>query len=230
MVAACLIAAFVSSCSVEENKSTENEVGLENLTKDGSISLQLEGKRPDGVGFFNASNFNFTPVSIVEFDYSSSVKKIGDDLIFNVERHFNHPADKLSQNTNVSFKLRVRNAGLPNQSLVLDFVDINEIRIVENIKGGAFVIDNEFDVDGSNNSLDPNFVNPITNVNIENYSYDEITNKLKFDFSFDVAASANVSNNDLKVNATVNVVVYELKKQLVNRKKRLVYKKKSPSK
>jgi hypothetical protein len=214
----CCLGALVFSCTPEDGKNgtdgingkdgingpagangangtngTNGEVFTE-LTKYGSVVTTLTGKRPDGVGFNQTNVFKFTPLA--ELDENNSVTKSGPNLEFNFRRFTSVP-DDVYQDSFSGMTLIVVDAGLPTQSFQLD-ADLNQIAIFSNdLK--YFNLDDEWNWDDAE----------ITNLSITNYSYSDVTKKLKFSFTYNVAAANNKSGNDLTVSGIVDIIVFE---------------------
>lgn len=186
---------FMLSCSGEDGKDGE---GFADLTKYGSISISLDGTRPDNTPFTKSEVFRFTSVADI-YDYNSMYRS-GDDLEFNVARFISAPDDTY-QETYVEFYLEVSDAGLATESVSLENFRINEYAVIGN-DYTYFLLDDYYRL------YDP-VTYGISNLTVTNYSFDDATNRLRFDYSFVVDGDYNDSDNDLTVTGTVDVNVLE---------------------
>ncbi|NHN24676.1 hypothetical protein FIA58_003220 [Flavobacterium jejuense] len=192
----CFSMVVLSSCSVDDGKDGLNGVGFDELTKFGSVKMTFSGTRPDDVIFTNTSDFKFTSVEGSDYNNSNSVQSNGDDLAFTVLRFLSSPDDVYQEST-VSFRLNVTDAGLETQSLALNSFRIENFAVIgDDLK--YFVLSDSY-----------NTTSTSANFQILNYSFNDETNKLEFTFSFDVPASDNDSGNDMTVKGEVSVVVLE---------------------
>ncbi len=186
---------FITSCDGEDGKDGE---GFSELTKYGSISMSLDGTRPDGLPFTNSEVFRFTPVNDID-DYNSMYRS-GDDLDFYIGRFLSAPDDTV-QETYVEFELKVIDAGLPTETVTLYDFEIYEYAVIADDLT-YFVMDDYFRL------YDP-ISWGISNISVTNYSFDDTTNRLRFDYSFVVDGVNNDSDNELTITGTVDVLVLE---------------------
>ncbi|WP_130735066.1 hypothetical protein [Flavobacterium sp. J27] len=195
-VLACFSMLLLTSCSVDDGKDGENGVGFDELTKFGVVKLTLTGVRPDEVPFSKTTAFKFTSVEGSDYNSSNSVQPSGSNLTFNILRYLSSPDDVFQEST-VSFSLDVTDAGLATQALDLNSFRIENFAVVgDDLK--YFVLSDSY-----------NTTSTSANFQISNYTFNDATNELKFTFSFDVPASDNDSEHDMKVKGEVNVIVLE---------------------
>lgn len=192
----CFSFVVLSSCSVDDGKDGLNGVGFEELTKFGSIKMTFSGTRPDNVAFTNTTEFKFSSVEGSDYSTSNSVQSNGDNLTFTVLRYLSSPDDVFQEST-VSFRLNVTDAGLQTQSLALNSFRIDNFAIIgDDLR--YFTLSDIYDTSSTS-----------ANLQISNYSFNDTTNKLEFTFSFNVPASNNDSGNDMTVKGEVSVIVLE---------------------
>lgn len=195
-VTAIIVAtSFMVGCSGEDGKDGE---GFSELTKYGSISMSLDGIRPDNLPFTDSQVFKFTSVADVD-DYNSMYRS-GDDLEFYVARFLSAPDDTY-QETYVEFNLNVTDAGLPTESISLEYFDLEDYSVIAD-DYTYFVMNDYFRL------YDP-VTYGISNLSVTNYSFNDTTNRLRFDYSFVVDGANNDSNNELTITGTVDVNVLE---------------------
>lgn len=196
-IALTMIALFITSCDGEDGK---DGLGLEGLTKYGSISISLEGTRADGAPFTDSNVFRFTSVEGSDYEDHNSVIKSGTDLEFNVLRFLSAP-DDVYQETYLDIDLAVTDAGLPTESISFDYLEIYNYAVIADDLSYFVMDDYHYPSDGTSSG--------ITNLSITNYSFNDATNKLKFDFSFVVDGANNETGNQLTVRGAVDVNVLE---------------------
>ncbi len=180
----------------------ENGAGFDELTKFGSITLTLNGTRPDNEPFINTAIFKFTPIEI-----SNNTFFVKDELtIFDVSRFLSVPDDAF-QRTLAFIDFGVNNSGTPEQKIDSFILNIENYSVIsDDLK--YFEIDEKFNIFKDK---------AISNISITNYSFNEETNHLIFSFSFDVAAAENDTGNDLSVSGEVDVIL--LKKIFIPKSK-----------
>ena len=195
-VTAIVIAtSFAVGCSGEDGR---DGVGFADLTKYGSISISLDGTRPDDTPFTKSEVFKFTPTNDVD-DYNSMYRS-GDNLEFYVGRFLSAPDDTY-QETYLEFYLDVTDAGLATESISLENFAVNDYAVIAD----DFTY---FRLSDYYRLYDP-ITYGISNLTVTNYSFNDTTNRLRFDYSFVVDGANNDSNNELTITGTVNVVVLE---------------------
>ena len=162
--------------------------------------MSLDGTRPDGLPFTNSEVFRFTPVDGDDLSDYNAMYRSGDDLDFYVARYLSSPDDTM-QDTYVEFNLYVTDAGLPTETISLEDFDIQDYAVIADDLT-YFVMDDYFRL------YDP-ISWGISNISVTNYSFDDTTNRLRFDYSFVVDGVNNDSDNELTITGTVDVLVLE---------------------
>lgn len=187
-----LLLSFTTENVAQTKKNTTID-----YTKYGSILLTIVGKRADNIDFTNSSLFKFVPIEKSDYKNQNILVKEGNTLSFYALRFLYLPGDT-RQESNISFRLKVIDANLPTQKLVMDRVNINEFAIVnEDLK--YFFLNDSFNTDSVNDG--------VTNFKISNYNFNEKTGKLQFVFSFNVDGENNETGNDMAIIGNVDVVV-----------------------
>ncbi|WP_282087306.1 hypothetical protein [Aquimarina algiphila] len=172
----------------------QNGVGFDELTKFGSITLTLEGTRPDNIPFTKTDEFKFT--SVEDIDRDNNVEIGENTLDFKIERNLSVPDSDF-----VGSRIKI----------FLEFTDPGEVdEIIEfelSVDDYTMIFDDltyfGFNGDFNNNRTE------ITNFSVTNFSFINETNTVTFSFSFDVDAANNDTGNDLAISGEVNVIVVE---------------------
>ncbi len=182
-----------------------NGVGLEDLLKFGSITVNLEGTRPDAIAFTDNQIFRYTPVDGDDIDtYNSVVPTImGQDTEYQFEiRRFLSTPDEFFQVAFADISISITNPGEPSEVFNNATIQVNNYAVI-GIDNKYFMLDDIYNNDGAGVS---NFV-------IMDISFDTETNNLRFNYSFTVDAANNDSGNELNVSGSVDVFVLE---QIIN--------------
>ncbi|TSE04639.1 MULTISPECIES: hypothetical protein [Aquimarina] len=172
----------------------QNGVGFDELTKFGSITLTLEGTRPDNIPFTKTDEFKFT--SVEDIDRDNNVEIGENTLDFKIERNLSVPDSDF-----VGSRIKI----------FLEFTDPGEVdEIIEfelSVDDYTMIFDDltyfGFNGDFNNNRTE------ITNFSVTNFNFINETNTVTFSFSFDVDAANNDTGNDLAISGEVNVIVVE---------------------
>ncbi|WP_271784221.1 hypothetical protein [Aquimarina algiphila] len=172
----------------------QNGVGFDELTKFGSITLTLEGTRPDNIPFTKTDEFKFT--SVEDIDRDNNVEIGENNLDFKIERNLSVPDSDF-----VGSRIKI----------FLEFTDPGEVdEIIEfelSVDDYTMIFDDltyfGFNGDFNNNRTE------ITNFSVTNFNFINETNTVTFSFSFDVDAANNDTGNDLAISGEVNVIVVE---------------------
>ncbi len=174
----------------------ENGIGFDELTKYGSITLTLNGKRPDGIPFTDTATFKFAPAQApYNIFYVPSLGPAS--IFFDTYRFLGPPGD--TYHAGIRIKLKVNDPGAASQVFEEFALFIANYPVIsDDLK--YFEITNGFESDN---------VAVFSNLNITNYSFNEETNHLIFSFSFDVAAAGNSTGNDLTVSGEVDIILFE---------------------
>lgn len=211
----CCLGLLITSCEVEDgNIGPEGQDGIDGidgangnngsdgidgegfdeLTQFGSITLNLEGTRPDGETFTDSNVFKFTPLSPGIISEGNSVVVEESLLSFAVGRFLSAPDNDFLE-SGVITQLFVQNPGEANQTFSFNLGIFNYAIISEDF---TF-----FDLTNLNGDQDLG----LQNVNITNFNFDNETNALTFLFTLDISADKNSSGNDLFVSGEVDVIV-----------------------
>ncbi len=169
--------------------------GFDELTQFGSITLTLEGTRPDDVAFTDSNVFRFTPLSPEILTQSNSVSVEETFLQFDFGRFLSVPGGEDFQSVGTTFNMLVANPESNTPVFnefsftLFQYPLISEDLTVVNIT--TFV--------GSNNDIE--------NLNITNFNFDDQTNALSFSFTLDIPDNRNSTGNVLSVSGEVDVIV-----------------------
>lgn len=182
----CFLGALVYSCSPDDGK---DGLGFEEMTKYGSITTTLSGKLGDGKNFEKTDVFKFSSSN----GKGSIVFKGETGIYFDLER-----TQDVGDGASIYLRFGIENIGTADEKKYLR----NEFEGLNLMSSGSFV---PFWGEFYNNPGSSN----IDNLKIENYSYDNTTKKLKFSFSYTIAATESYIGNILTVRGVVDVVVLE---------------------
>ncbi len=183
---------YCSGKDAATEHAEENGTGFEELTKFGSITLTLSGIQPNNIPFTNSETFKFA--ALKPGDNKLLIKDGFAD--FAMTRFLNTPDDAY-QGSRVMIGLGIDNFKAAQTFSYFILILGDYAVISEDLT--YFEMRKEFeDTDGE-----------VSNFNFSNYSFNEQTNHLIFSFSFDVAAAANYTGNDLSVSGEVDVIVME---------------------
>ncbi|MBS9460774.1 hypothetical protein KIM67_00010 [Flagellimonas sp. 389] len=177
-------------------------VGLEDMLKYGSITVNLQGTRPDGMAFTDAEVFRYTPVDGDDIDTYNSVvpTAVGPDVEYQFEiRRFLSTPDEVYQVAYVDISISITNPGEPSEVFNQATVQLNNYAVIGNDNKYFVLDDDPYDNDGPG----------ISGFMIMDVAFDTTTNNLAFNYSFTVAAANNDSENDLDVSGSVDVFVLE---------------------
>lgn len=203
----CCFGLLLSSCEAEDGLTGINGangidgidgtdgLGFDENTKFGSITVTLEGTRPDNQSFADTEIFRFVPLSPDFLPIGNTVTTNESDLQFNVGRFLSAPDDAF-QSASILLRLIVSDPGETNQIVDLDLLIENYAVVSEDF---TF-----FDVTNTINVVDDNTVN---NAVVTNFSFNEETNALTFSFTADIPAELNTTGNDISVSGEVDVIV-----------------------
>ncbi|WP_025741042.1 hypothetical protein [Aquimarina pacifica] len=172
------------------------------FSKYGSISLTIEGTRPDDVPFTDEVMFKFAPTTSTSTggwgpeDETNLVNIEEDEISFNIARFLSIPDAEVFNQAYAALNLIVSDPGEETESLSFALNLDNYEILTEDSK--YFVLDESFDSDSN-----------IINLEITNYSFDQITNNLVLSFSFDLPADESNIGTDLSITGEIDVVVLE---------------------
>ncbi len=175
----------------ENGTNGENGVGFDELVQYGSISLTLDGKRPDGVPFKDTAIFKYTPI-----DPKFNVFYLKRGFIdFSATRFLSAPSS-IYQESRAYIELGFTKPEVGEPAF--DYFNLGLIEytvISEDLT--YFRIVNEFVHDSGG----------VKEFSLTNYSFNEETNHLVFSFSFMVVGDDNSTRNDLSVSGEVDIIV-----------------------
>ncbi|MBL0682861.1 hypothetical protein [Aquimarina mytili] len=172
----------------------QNGVGFDELTQFGSITLTLEGTRPDNIPFTKTDEFKFTAVEDIDFNNDVDIRD--DQLNFNIERTLSVPDDDF-QGSEIEVNLDFTNPGETEETIEFNLDIDNYTMIFDDLTYFGFT--GEFINDQTG----------VTNFSITNFNFNNETNAVTFSFSFTVDAANNDTGNDLTISGEVDVIVVE---------------------
>nr|WP_299338908.1 hypothetical protein [Allomuricauda sp.] len=179
---------------------------FDDFTDYGSITVDLEGTRPDGVPF--EDNLELELVGTLSSNEIRDFQGNGYDQIISIIRYL-PLGNNGSEDVRAGFSLFTQNLGENPQAIRSARFNIRHYIFGNDNK--YFVLDasfNLFDLNGNNNEQDGTEVGT-SNVEVTDVVYDDATQRLSFSYSFIGAAANNSSNHDLNVSGTVDVVLFE---------------------
>ncbi|WP_299242244.1 hypothetical protein [uncultured Aquimarina sp.] len=196
----CCFGLLLSSCEVEDGATGIDGVngidgidgtdglGFDEITRFGSITVTLEGTRPDNQSFTDSETFRFGALSPDFLTEGNTVTPNESGLQFNVRRFLSAPDDAF-QSASTIFQLLVTNPGEANQIVDFDLQIFNYAVVSEDL---TF-----FDVTSSS----------VSNADVTDFNFNNETNTLTFSFTADIPAELNTTSNDISVSGEVDVIV-----------------------
>lgn len=194
-----------------DGQDGQDAIGLEEFANYGSINLRVQGVRSDSVAFDQETALEFISPEL----YQNSFRDRNADLDFHFLRLVDAPNSDEINSVGIEFYVtdadlatRQFNFHLEFEDFAILFEDLSFISINDYFEGTPLSNTNDNNnstdkvVDGGN-SNSPNLFT------ISDYSFDDSTNNLKFSFEMDVPATNNNSGNDLSIEGTVDVIVFE---------------------
>jgi hypothetical protein len=181
----------------------QDGAGLEEMAQYGSITMNLNGTRPDDIPFTSEATFEFSTLDGTDIDNYNSVvtTQSGNDVIhiFNLRRFITSPSETYNAGFIQWSDFIVTNLGTENQDIeLLDEIWINNHAVI--LEGNKyFIIDNHL---ASEDIIGFTITNLIFDINDNNH--------LTFSYSFSVDAADNDSGNELNVSGEVDVYLFEL--------------------
>ncbi len=167
----------------------EDAIGYEELTQYGSVTVNLQGTRPDNIPFDDSVEFKFSNTEVIDGI------NVQDNLTeFSIVRFLSTP-DNAYQNTHQTTKLDIANLGEANEVLDDFTFTIENLPIV-----GA---DNKYFV------LNLAFIQNNPTDIIQNFAFDPVDNHLTYSYEFIVNALSNSSGFDLTVSGEVDVFLLD---------------------
>jgi hypothetical protein len=216
ILVACL-GAMVFSCTPEDGKdgitgpagangtngtNGSNGVGFEEMLKYGAITVTTSGMTPSKIAFEQTNIFKFANVNAS----GSKVLKGANYLRFYLSRSLDVQTDRGGA-SGFNLELNIENIGDANERK--DFRNYFSGLQIKTANSSFYTLYGQFT--NKYESYDPNdnYNNQIKDLKTEGYSYDAATGKLKFSFSYTVAADKNNTGNILTVKGQVDVIVLE---------------------
>ncbi len=184
----------VDGANGQNGTNGQNGVGFDELAKFGSITLTLEGTRPDNIPFTKTDEFKFTAVE--DIDRFNNVAIEENSLEFSIERTLSAPDDDF-QGSEIEIFLVLTNPGEANETIEFDLFVDDYTMIFDDLTYFGFRDDFTNDQIG------------VTNFSITNFNFNNETNAVTFSFSFNVDAANNDTGHDLTISGEVDVVVVE---------------------
>ncbi|GAA4277061.1 hypothetical protein [Aquimarina mytili] len=172
-----------------DGENGENGVGFDELSKYGSITLNISGTRADGEAFTHDEELKF----ITNEEGANYFNTEGSTLTFEVDRA-NSPGVNVNKSAGsaAGFYLEVTDDS--------DFGDIgfflqNYTILSDDLK--LFTLDTYVESGDKSSSL-----------SVTDYSFDTTTNELKCSFVVEIE-NERTTGNDMTISATIDVVVFE---------------------
>lgn len=186
----------------QDGSNGEDGVGLDELTKYGFVTLDLSGKRPDGIAFEDSTIFRFTPINASSYPNYNIVEATqnGDDVqyFFNFRRFYSSPDDTYNT-TFMDWEVTVDNPDQATENIISVVLVLNRYGIV-GPDNKYFVIQDKYETGGDG----------VSEIVIPDMTFDPNSgNHLTFSYSFTVEGTNNDSGNFLNVSGTVDVNLLE---------------------
>ncbi|USD24057.1 collagen-like protein [Flagellimonas marinaquae] len=181
----------------------QDGAGLDQMAQYGSITMNLNGTRPDDMAFTDNTEFRFLGLDGEDFvDYNivvPTVMGVDTQYFFNFRRFLTAP-DGTYNPTYFDWEVTITNPGEATETVDLVETTLNNYGVIgEDNK--YFLLDEGYDSDGVG----------ISNMQLINITYEsENGNHLSFSYSFTVDAANNGSGNELNVSGEVDVYLFEL--------------------
>lgn len=187
-------------------------IGLEKFAEYGSIELKVLGIRPDSVAFDYET--------VLEFISPDLDRNNFEDEDPNHEFYFSRLLDapNTDEINSASISLDVSDAGLASQSFSFeidfrDFAifgdDLTYISLQDEYYGSQNSTNNTNNNNNSNNRVGNNTYGQASTFTISDYSFNDPTNNLQFTFSMQIDGADNETGNDLTIEGTIDVIVFE---------------------
>nr|WP_297787744.1 hypothetical protein [uncultured Allomuricauda sp.] len=176
-------------------------VGLEEMIQYGSISLNLNGTRTDGIPFESFDTFRFTPIgtfSWIEDVNRVNIEESEDNIIytFSAARFLSSP-DDVYNDGGVHFYGEFANLGEPSEELLEASIDIDYTIFTNDNK--YFTMNEIFHSGGVG----------VSDFEFTDFVFNSESNNLSFSYSFEVLAANNSTGNPLTVSGDVDVYLLE---------------------
>ncbi|PRX57763.1 collagen-like protein [Flagellimonas meridianipacifica] len=174
-----------------------NGVGYDELIRFGSITMVLEGTRPDFQVFRDSTAFKFTSVEGSDISFINQLDITNNVHDFDLRRFLSSP-DNAFNNSYIDWALTIQDLGEENETVTLANIQIVNYAVVgEDNK--YFTLSDSFEsgIDG------------VSEFEFSDIAFNPETNNLTFDYRFIVDGESNDSGNTLNVSGTVDVIVLQ---------------------
>lgn len=172
-----------------------NIIGLNDLTKYGSIKVTLEGTRPDGEAYEFTRNFRFTSSTGPEYSSSVNTGYDGDTYRnFEIIRYAGAINESWDGERNQVWLQFTAQEEEDTQELVETYGDFEMEFPVTTSDKQFFYVNEDIDLEVEN---------------VSNYKYNENTGKLSFKYVQELTGQQTNSGFPLKVTIEINVTVFE---------------------
>ena len=172
-----------------------NGIGFDELTRYGSVTLELNGNRPDGITIDYSTIFKFTQTN--GETYSSNILHQDKDVFLQFTRFYSSPDDYYNGNF-IHFYIQISNFGETTQAINYSEVQIQGHPVI-GTDNKYFILDDLYE---SN-------TNGTSEIEYTDFNFDPDDNHLTFNYSFFVDASANDSTHPLHVKGSGDVYLLE---------------------
>lgn len=215
------IGSSITSCSVEDGTDGTNgidglngadgvggqdgadgadAIGLEEFANYGSIELRVQGIRPDSVAFDLETELEFISPEL----YANNFEDNDPDHEFYFLRLLNAP--NVHEINGVAISLDVDDVGLASESINFQ-IEFSDFTIFSDDLKYISLSDSYSGALNTNNRVGGN--NVANTFAISDYSFDDTTNNLKFSFSMGIDETNSETGQDLSIEGTVDVIVFE---------------------
>lgn len=176
-------------------------IGLEEFANYGSIALRVEGFRPDSVAFDYQADLEFISPELDTNDFEDD----DPDHEFYFLRLIDAP--NVYQVNGAAISLDVTDVGLRSQGFNFE-IEFSDFAIFADDLTYIELDDSYYGAQNVNNRVANNY-GLASSFTISDYSFDDTTNNLKFSFAMTVDANNNETGNELRIEGTVDVIVFE---------------------
>lgn len=176
-------------------------VGLEKFAEYGSIDLRVQGIRPDSVAFDYQTELEFISPNLGDNNFRDD----DPDHEFYFLRLLDAP--NLDEINGAAISLDVVDAGLTTQSFSFE-IEFSQFAIFADDLSYITLYDSYYGSINTNNRIATNY-GIATTFTITDYSFDDVTNNLKFSFAMQVDGANNETGNDLTIEGTVDIIAFE---------------------
>ncbi len=185
----------VNGTNGQDGTDGTNGIGFDELTRYGSVTLELNGNRPDGITIDYSTIFKFTQTN--GETYSSNILHQDKDVFLQFTRFYSSPDDYYNGNF-IHFYIQISNFGETTQAINYSEVQIQGHPVI-GTDNKYFILDDLYE---SN-------TNGTSEIEYTDFNFDPDDNHLTFNYSFFVDASANDSTHPLHVKGSGDVYLLE---------------------